>query len=144
MATVDDLARVIEQFDLAQGELLKGNPEPVKECFSHREDVTLNNPFGPPARGWEQVAEVTERAASQFRDGETGDYETIEKQVAPQLAYVVRVERARAKVGGSEDIVPIALRVTMIFRPEDGEWKIVHRHADPITTAQPAESLIQE
>jgi ketosteroid isomerase-like protein len=144
MATVDDLARVIEQFDLAQGELLKGNPEPVKECFSHREDVTLNNPFGPPARGWEQVAEVTERAASQFRDGETGDYETIEKQVTPEFAYVVRVERARAKVGGSEDVVPIALRVTMIFRPEDGEWKIVHRHADPITTAQPAESLIQE
>jgi ketosteroid isomerase-like protein len=87
---------------------------------------------------------ATERAASQFKDGEIGDYETIEKQVTPEFAYVVRVERARAKVGGSEDIVPIALRVTMIFRPEEGEWKIVHRHADPITTAQPAESLIQE
>ena len=70
-------------------------------------------------------------------------YEMIEKQVTPEFAYVVRVERGRAKVGGSEDIVPIALRVTMIFRHEDGEWKIVHRHADPITTAQPAESLIQ-
>jgi ketosteroid isomerase-like protein len=53
-------------------------------------------------------------------------------------------ERAKAKVSGSEDLAPIALRVTMILRPEEGEWKIVHRHADPITTAQPAESLIQE
>jgi hypothetical protein len=26
----------------------------------------------------------------------------------------------------------------MIMRPEDGVWKIVHRHADLITTAQPA------
>ena len=144
MSTVDDLDQVIEQFDLAQGELLKGNPEPVKECFSHREDVTLNNPFGPPARGWEQVAEVTERAASQFRDGEIGDYETIEKHVTSELAYVVRVERGEAKVGGREDISPITLRVTIIFRPEGGTWKIVHRHADPITTARPAESLIQE
>jgi hypothetical protein len=32
----------------------------------------------------------------------------------------------------------------MIFRPEDGEWRVVHRHADPITTAQRAESVIQE
>ena len=56
----------------------------------------------------------------------------------------MRVERARARLGGSADITPIALRVTMIFRPEEGEWKIVHRHADPITTAQPAESVVQE
>jgi ketosteroid isomerase-like protein len=144
MAAVDDLDQVIEQFDLAQGELVKGNPEPVKEVFSHREDVTLNNPLAPPAHGWEQVAATMERAASQFRDGEIVGYEIIEKHVAPELAYVVRVERARAKVGGREDIAPITLRVTMIFRPEDSTWKVVHRHADPITTAQPAESILQE
>ena len=41
-------------------------------------------------------------------------------------------------------ITPYSLRSTMIFRPEDGVWKVVHRHADPITTAQPVESAIQE
>ena len=144
MTAVDDLDQVIEHFDLAQGEVVKGNPEPALKLFSHQEYVTLNNPLSPPAHGWEEVAATAERAASQFRDGEMVGFEIIEKQVTPEFAYVVRVERAKAKVGGSEDIVPIALRVTMIFRPEDGEWKIVHRHADPITTAQPAESLIQE
>ncbi len=143
MAAVDDLDEVIEQFNLAQKEFIKGNPEPMNNLFSHREDVSLNNPLSPPAHGWEQVAATMERAASQFRDGEITGFETIEKHVTPELAYIVRVERARAKVGGSEDIAPIALRVTMIFRPEEGTWKIVHRHADPITTAQPAESVIQ-
>jgi ketosteroid isomerase-like protein len=38
----------------------------------------------------------------------------------------------------------MALRVTSILRPEDGTWKVVHRHADPIITAQPAESVIQD
>jgi hypothetical protein len=70
MATVDDLDLVIEQFHLAQGEIAKGNPEPAKKIVSHREDVTLNNPFSPPVYGWEQVAATMERAASQFRDGE--------------------------------------------------------------------------
>jgi ketosteroid isomerase-like protein len=144
MAAVDDLDEVIERFDLAQGEVVKGNPEPALKLFSHREDVTLNNPLSPPAHGWDEVATASERAASQLRDGEMVGFEIIEKHVTPELAYVVRVERARAKVGGSEDIAPITLRVTMIFRSEDGEWKIVHRHADPITTPQPAESVIQE
>ncbi len=144
MAAVDDVDELIEQFNLAQGEVVKGNPEPVKRLFSHREDVTLANPFVPPVRGWERVAEVTERAVSQFRDGEIVGYETLEKHVTPELAYVVRVERGEAKVGGREDIVPIALRATMIFRPEEDTWKIVHRHADPITTPRPAESVLEE
>ena len=72
-------------------------------------------------------------------------FETVAKHVAfSELAYVVQIERAEAKIGAREDITPYAVRATMIFRPEDGEWKVVHRHADSITTAQPAESVIQE
>ena len=85
-----------------------------------------------------------ERAASQLRDGEIVGFENVAKYVTPELAYIVWVERARAKVGGREDIAPLELRVTMIFRPEDGTWKVVHRHADPITTARAAESMIQK
>jgi ketosteroid isomerase-like protein len=144
MGAVDDVDELIEQFHLAQGEVVKGNPEPVKRLVSHREGVTLANPLGPPVRGWEQVAEATERATSQFTDGEIVGYEIIEKYVTPELAYVVEIERGEAKVGGREETTPWALRATMIFRPEDGEWKVVHRHADPITTPQPAESVIQE
>jgi ketosteroid isomerase-like protein len=101
-------------------------------------------PFGPPARGWEQVAKIIDHAASQVRDGELTSIEIVAKHVTPELAYVVQIECPKAKIGGSEDITPFVLRVTMIFRPEDGEWKIVHRHADPITTARPADSVIQE
>ena len=143
MSAVDDLDQVIEQYDLALDEFMRGNPEPVKEIFSHREDVTLANPFFPVGHGWKQVAERLERAASNFRDGEAS-FETVEKYVTPELAYLVRIERAKAKVGRSEELAPIALRVTSIFRPEDGTWKVMHRHADPVTTAQPAESVIQQ
>jgi ketosteroid isomerase-like protein len=144
MSAVDDVDQLIEQFHLASDEFLKGNPEPVNKLWSRREDVSLANPFGPPVRGWDEVAKVAEHAASQVRDGELVSVEIVAKHVTSELAYVVEIERPKAKIGGSEDITPFALRVTMIFRPEDGGWKIVHRHADPITTPQAAESVIQE
>ena len=144
MATVDDLDQLIERSHLALGEIVNGNPEPLKEIYSHRDDVSLANPFGPPVRGWDEAARTMERAASNYRDGEIVSFENVAKYVTSELAYIVEVERYRAKVGGSEDITPVSLRVTSILRPEEGTWKIVHRHADPITTPQPAESVIQE
>ena len=51
MAAVDDVDQLIEQFHLAQGEVVKGNPEPVKRLFSHREDVTSLTPSALPCVG---------------------------------------------------------------------------------------------
>jgi ketosteroid isomerase-like protein len=144
MAAVDDVDELIEQYYLAQREFLRGNPDPVKDLFSRREDATLANPYGPPVRGWEKVAKAVEHASSLRSDGTFVGWQIVAKHVTPELAYVVQIEWARAKIGAREDITPYAVRATMIFRPEEGEWKVVHRHADPITTAQPAESVIQE
>jgi ketosteroid isomerase-like protein len=157
MATVDDLDQAIENWRLATREFIRGNPGPAQESFSHRPDVTLANPLGPAApdigpvaHGWEQVTLTQEHAASRFMDGEDVDFEIVERYVTPHLACVVLVERMKARVvSGDEDTsrpgaVPVALRVTMTFRPEEGEWKVVHRHADSITTPQPAESVIRE
>ena len=83
-----------------------------------------------------------ERAASNYRDGRATGFETLATYVTPGLAYLVELERFEVKVGGSEDIASVALRVTTILRPEDGQWRIVHRHADPITTPRSAESVI--
>ncbi len=144
MAAADDFDQVVEQYHSALGEFAKGNPEPVKNnIYSHREDAAIANPFFPLTRGWEQVAERLERSALNFRDGEVS-YENVVKYVTPALAYIVEIEQWKAKVGGREEITPFTLRVTSILRPEDGVWKVVHRHADPITTPQPAESVLQE
>jgi ketosteroid isomerase-like protein len=144
MATVDDLDQVLEQWHLAQDEFVKGNPELVKQMWSHAEDVSVANPYGPPVRGWDKVTEVVEHAASLRRDGKATGYEVVAKYVTGELAYVVQIERAESMVGDGEETTPYVLRATNIFRPEEGEWKIVHRHADPITTPQPAESVIKQ
>jgi len=136
------LDAVIEQSHLALGDFVKGNPEPMKLVWSsHRDDVTLGNPFGPFAHGWTQVVATMERAAANYKDGEALGFETVSRYETPDLAYTVEIERYRARIAGKEP-ADVALRCTSIFRREDGAWKLIHRHADPITTARSGESII--
>jgi ketosteroid isomerase-like protein len=144
MATVDDLDGVIERCQQALREFVKGNPEPMQGMFSHREDVTLANPIAPPVRGWDEVTKTMERAASNLRAGEIDAFESVARRDTPELAYVVWIERTRGKIGQRDEIVSFPLRVTMIFRPEDDTWKVVHRHADTVTAARPPGSMVQE
>ena len=97
MTAVDDVDQLIEQYQQALGEFMKGNPAPVQKLFSHREDVTLANPLGPPAHGWEQVGATIEHAASQFRDGRLVSVEIVEKHATPEFAYAVWLERAEGR-----------------------------------------------
>jgi ketosteroid isomerase-like protein len=135
MATVDDVDQLIEHYQLGLEEFVKGNPEAVKKLFSHRDDVTLANPRGGIAHGWEQVAKRMKDVASGRREGEAS-FEIVEKFVSPELACVVEMERAQAKFGAREDVTSYALRATILFRREDGTWKVAHRHADPISSVQ--------
>ena len=85
-----------------------------------------------------------ERAASQFGDGELLSAEIIEKRATPELAYIVEAGRDEAGIDGSEEMSPWTLRATLAFGPEGGEQKVVHRHADTITTSRAAESPMQD
>ena len=143
MAAADDLDRVIEQYHQALDEFSRGNPDPVKNFYSGRDDVAIANPFFPLTRGREQVVERLERSVQNFSDGEVG-FQNVVKWVSDELACIVELEEWRTKVGGREEVTPFTLRVTTLFRAEGGGWKVVHRHADPITTARPAESVILE
>jgi ketosteroid isomerase-like protein len=69
-----------------------------------------------------------------MRGGRATNFDLIARYVAEDLAVVVEVEHAETQAGGADTPSPPALRVTSVFRLEDGAWKLVHRHADPITT----------
>lgn len=132
----------VEKYHSALDAVVTGNPAPMKELYSRRDDVTLANPLGPPVRGWSEVEKTMERAISNFRDGEKTRFERIAGECGTELAYLVEIERTRTKIAGSGEPSPIALRATTIFRLEDGGWKVVHRHADPITVPRPIESIV--
>ena len=136
-----DLAEVVDRYHASQRAFVRGDSEPTKELWSRRDDVTLANPLGPPGRGWNAVEKIIDHAASAVRDG-VCESETISGYAGADLAYIVELERWRMKLGNAKEMASGSLRVTTIFRREDGEWKVVHRHADPITSARPLESIV--
>jgi len=141
---MSELDQLLEDTHSAVDAFVRGDPEPLKELYSRSDDVIIANPFGPPAKGWEQAAETMDRAAANFREGEAVAFDQIVHFETVDLAYTVEIERFRSKIGGADEATDFSLRVTTIYRKEDGRWKIVHRHADPITSARPANSLTQE
>ena len=113
-----------------------GNAEPRMRIWSHNDPVTL---FGAllTKRGWDEVGPAFEFLASRFSHGQSYEYQVIAAGASGDLAYIVGTERTTASVGGAAP-EPYALRVTTIFRREDGGWKIVHRHADPMPDSDAA------
>jgi ketosteroid isomerase-like protein len=132
-----DLDEAINQYHQAADEFSQGNPEPIKRLFSHRGDVVLANPFGPAARGWAQASQALDYASSRFRDGKVTAFEEVARYAGADLVVIHETEQWQAKVGGAEELSRFGLRVTSTFRHENGDWKLIHRHADPITTPDP-------
>lgn len=138
------LDEAIERSRQAVAGVIRGDARPIHALYADAEDVTLGNPFGPFVRGRRAVVETTTAAAARYRDGELLEFEPVARHVAGDLACVVEVERFRAKLGGAEELTPLSLRVTSLYRLEGDAWRLVHRHADPITTARGTDSLVPD
>jgi ketosteroid isomerase-like protein len=89
------------------------------------------------ATGWSEIKPVFEALASRFSQCESWEYDVVAADVSGDLAYIVGTEHITGSIAGAPP-VPFSLRVTTIFRREDGEWKVVHRHADPLPESDSA------
>lgn len=136
-----DLELAIERYRAGVDAFVTGDPDPQKASWSRREDVTLANPLGPAVRGWMDVEAAMDAAAAQLRDGEPCRYDLISRWMGADLACILEVQSTRARVGATQELRPLALRVTTVFRLEDDGWKVVHRHADPLIEERSVESI---
>jgi ketosteroid isomerase-like protein len=124
---LDEMMPRIHRAEMA---LHNGDAGPRFEMWSHSDPVTVFGAAFSPM-GWAEVAPMFEKLASQFSNCSSCEWEVLAADVGEDLAYLLAIERTTASVSGSEP-KPYILRSTTIFRREDGEWKIVHRHADPL------------
>jgi ketosteroid isomerase-like protein len=137
-----DLGELVDRTTAALIRLVAGDPEPFKALYSHEPDVTVFGGFGAYERGWDQVGQNIEFAASRFRGGHLA-IEPLAVGSSGDLAYMVWIERGQVRVEGRDEPGSLLVRVTHIFRREDGAWKLIHRHGDPIVEKTEAEAVLQ-
>jgi uncharacterized protein (TIGR02246 family) len=135
------LEAAVAQSHRALTAILNGDPKGYEALFADREDITLGNPFGPFASGRAAVVKALAGAAAKYREG-SASVDLVAKYAGNKLACIVEVENDRAKVGTSDAFAEFHVRVTSLYEKIDGNWRLVHRHADPITTPRSAESVL--
>lgn len=106
-----------------------GDPRPFAALWSPADDVVLMGGFGGHATGHEAVRARLRWAARQYARGRI-EVERVATYAGPDLVCEVAVEHSTG-IGGDPERA-MDLRVTQVFRLEEGDWRIVHRQADPI------------
>ena len=135
MSDADDfLAEMLPRL-LEEGKAIhNGDPTLRTETWSTKEPVTIFGAFGLCHAGSDEVAQTHRWVASRFSNCEAYEFELVTADVSGDLAYTVGYERHSTSIDGGP-VEPHALRVTQIYRREDGEWRIVHRHGDELRMA---------
>ena len=136
----------LPQWEAAQTRFINGDPSLWKQNASQRDDATILGAFGGHEKGWSEVGARNDWASSQFKDsGATQKIEYLNTSVSGDLAFTVTIERQEeVRMGDQEKPAPRALRVTQIFRKEDGVWKLLHRHADPLVEKKAPSTVPQK
>ena len=125
---VDDLVAQVAE---AASALIRGDIRSYAGLVRHADDFTLMPPSGgEPRRGFDPSDEAIAAMTQFFRSGEA-ELEVFETYASGDLAVLVAIERQHGEVGGLPD-QDWSLRVTFVFRRDGSEWRLVHRHADPL------------
>ena len=138
------LRQFLESFEEGTRRFMNGDTALWMDNVSHRDDVMIMGAWGAHEKGWPDVQARYQWAGARFRDSAarlTVDYLTSVQ--SGDLAFTTAIERAEVKVAGQDKAAPMALRVTHVFRKEDGAWKLVLRHADPLVAKTAAESVLE-
>lgn len=131
---MEDFGEFMRRREEAAQAYVVGDPKPLDALVVHEGAATFFHPRGGYKTGAAEVWQAYESDAAAFGPGSTTNFEILEMAASGDLAYWVGVQRASvrfAKAGADADPTPMDIRVTEVFRRIDGEWKMVHRHADP-------------
>jgi predicted ester cyclase/ketosteroid isomerase-like protein len=145
MIAEPDFKDLIARYEAAAAQFGKGDAGPVKEFSARQADLTLMSGAGGCFKGWEDVTTHLDWAASHFSGATEWDYELLAWGKSGDLGYAVVLEHERGTtVAGGDTGVSRNLRATLVFRRRGEEWKLIHRHADPMAETMNLADLFRE
>ena len=127
----DDFRAMLARQAEAEDAIIYGDPELRMKLWSRRDPVSLLGAWGPNKTGWAELSRIFRWVASRLSQETYSDFrwDIDVADARGDMGYTVGFERFNHHTGHGR-VEPITVRVTHVYRREDGEWKIVHRHAD--------------
>ena len=130
MSEKDAVEAAADKFFAALNTMFTGDLGPMKELWSHADDVVYMGPAGVFLVGWSAVLEDWEKQAALKLGGEI---HSVERQVTVGERIAVTHHRASGtNLDADGNAVDVTMRGTNVFRKEDGQWKLIAHHGDPL------------
>ncbi|TDE16583.1 nuclear transport factor 2 family protein [Dyadobacter psychrotolerans] len=128
LSSPGDFDAVVNKMQEANRQFSQGNPQLFKLLWSHSEDVTIfDGSSNQQLTGWELVEPRLDLVSEQMQgDNNSYTFAKIASKAGPDMGYLVQTEHYKINSN------VIDLRVTTLFRKENGVWKIIHRQADDL------------
>ena len=114
---------------------INGDPDPLIALSTTSEPATFFPPSGDRIVGADAVNAANRKGAQAFDKGSKGRFEILASGAGNGFGWWTGVQHADVRMTAKDEVVPMRLRTTEIFRNEGGEWKLIHRHADFIDQA---------
>ena len=118
------------KFYVALNKVFTGDVGPIKGIWSHADDVTYMGPTGGFQQGWSAVLKDWEGQAALKLGGRVEPIDV--RLVAGKDVAVVSNYEQGENTNADGKVERLKLRATNIFRNEDGQWKMVGHHTDPL------------
>jgi ketosteroid isomerase-like protein len=128
------LAEMLPKQVSAERAIHQGDAGPRLAIWSKNDPVSLFGAAVPVRTGWADVSRAFRWVAAQFSDSTDYRFEVLAAGASGDLAYTIGLEHNTVRVNGRP--TTYSLRATHVYRREDGEWKIVHRHGDALPEDQ--------
>jgi ketosteroid isomerase-like protein len=125
----DFMAWVKSALYQAELALHNGDSAPRRALWSRNEPVSVLGAWRN-AHGQHELDELFTGLAKSFSDCTSYAFELLAYDVVGDMAYTAGFEHTSASVDGEPRTY--TLRATQVYRREDGEWKVAHRHGDTV------------
>lgn len=125
-----DFAEFIKTREAASNAYISGDAKPFLAIAAKELPATFFSPGSDYVAGTKEVLEAHEKGAENFEAFDKNEFETLQMAADTDIAYWVGLQKCVVRMKGKIGPIPMTIRLTEIFRRENGEWKIVHRHGD--------------